>query len=99
MRNTKSLWMKSLTAIGLSLALVIPAAASAQTCKVTDPTGSLLNARDTPNGKAIGQIKNGTLVYVSEYDYDNKGRPWALVFNAKTDRYIGWVYREFISCY
>ncbi len=99
MRNAKQLLTKSLTALGLSMALTIPATALAQTCKVTDPTGTLLNARDAPNGKVIGQIKNGTVVYVSEYDYDNKGRPWALVFNARTDRYIGWVYREFISCY
>lgn len=67
--------------------------------KVTDPTGTPLNARATPNGKVIGQVKNGTTVYVSEYDYDDKGRPWVLVFHARTDRYIGWVFREFISCY
>lgn len=73
--------------------------AHAETCKVTDPTGTPLNARATPNGKIIGKVKNGTVVYVSEYSYDNKGRPWALIFNAKNDKYIGWVYREFISCY
>jgi len=95
----KSLSTHILTAIALSATLAIPAAASTQTCKVTDPTGTPLNARATPNGKVIGQVKNGTTVYVSEYDYDDKGRPWVLVFHARTDRYIGWVFHEFISCY
>lgn len=86
----------------LALALILSFAsisAHAQTCKVADPTGTPLNVRATPNGKTIGKVPNGTVVYVSQYDYDNKGRPWAMVFNAKTDKYIGWVYREFISCY
>lgn len=95
----KSSPVSTLAAIGLSMVFTMPTTAFAQTCKVTDPTGIPLNARATPNGKIIGQVKNGTTVYVSEYDYDNKGRPWALVFNARTDRYIGWVFREFISCY
>lgn len=95
----KPLLASTLTAIGLSMALAMPTTAFAQTCKVTDPTGTPLNARATPNGKVIGQVKNGTTVYVSEYDYDDKGRPWVLVFHARTDRYIGWVFREFISCY
>ena len=28
---------------------------------------------------------NDTVVYVSQYRYDSKGRPWAMVFDAKTD--------------
>ena len=95
----KPLLASTLTAIGLSMALAMPTTAFAQPCKVTTPTGTPLNARATPNGKVIGQVKNGTTVYVSEYDYDDKGRPWVLVFHARTDRYIGWVFREFISCY
>ncbi|AWY19471.1 SH3 domain-containing protein [Moraxella bovis] len=86
----------------LAFALILSFAsisAHAQTCKVTDPTGTPLNVRATPNGKIIGKIKNNTTVYVSEYAYDDKGRPWIMVFNAKTSKYIGWVYREFISCY
>lgn len=87
----------------LTLALIATFAfglsAHAETCKVTDPTGTPLNARATPNGKIIGKVSNGKVIYTSEYDYDNKGRPWAMVFDAKNDRYIGWVFREFISCY
>lgn len=90
--------MKKFT-ITLFATLALSVSAHAQTCKVTDPTGTPLNVRATPNGKVIGKVKNNTVVYVSKYDYDNKGRPWALIFNAKNDKYIGWVYREFISCY
>ena len=73
--------------------------AEAQVCKVTDPTTSKLNVRDSPSGKIIGKLANGRLVYIDDVDYDAKGRAWALVFDAKTDRYLGWVFREFISCY
>lgn len=90
--------MKKLT-LTLIATCAFSLSAHAQTCKVTDPTGTPLNVRATPNGKIIDQVKNGTIVYVSEYDEDSKGRAWAMIFNAKNDKYIGWVYREFISCY
>lgn len=86
-------------ALALIATFAFGLSAHAQTCKVTDPTGTPLNARATPNGKIISKVKNNTVVYVSEYAYDDKGRPWALVFNAKNNKYIGWVFREFISCY
>ncbi|MDO4895525.1 SH3 domain-containing protein [Moraxella sp.] len=85
--------------IALLATLAISTSAYAETCKVTDPTGTPLNARATPNGKIIGKVRNGTMVYIDDYDYDRKGRPWALVFNARNGNYIGWVFREFISCY
>lgn len=91
--------IKLVVILGLSTAIALPNLALAQTCKATDPTGTPLNVRAEPNGKVIGQIKNGTMISVSAYEYDNKNKPWALAFNVKTDRYIGWVYREFISCY
>lgn len=84
----------------LSLLFIIPA--QAQTCKVTDPTGSKLNVRSSAgssHGKVIGKLNNGKVVYIAEYDYDKNGKPWVLVFDAKTDQYIGWVFREFVSCY
>lgn len=73
--------------------------AEAQVCKVTDPTNTKLNVRDRPSGKIIGKLANGRVVYIADTDYDDKDRPWALVFDAKTDRYLGWVFREFVSCY
>ena len=90
--------MKKL-AFAMLATLALSVSAHAQTCQVTDPTGTPLNVRTAPNGKITGKIKNGTVVYVGEYRYDSKGRPWAMVFDAKTDQYIGWVYHEFISCY
>lgn len=85
--------------LALFATLAISTSAYAETCKVTDPTGTPLNARATPYGKIIGKLKNGTTVYITDYDYDHKGRPWVLVFNAKNNRYIGWVYRDYLSCY
>ena len=84
----------------LSLLFILPA--QAQTCKVTDPTGSKLNVRSSAgssDGKVIGKLANGKVVYIAEYAYDKNGKPWVLVFDAKTDRYIGWIFREFVSCY
>lgn len=81
----------------LSLLFIVPA--QAQTCKVTDPTATQLNVRSSAGGKIVGKLPNGKVVYITEYDYDNNGKPWVLVFDAKTDKYIGWVFREFVSCY
>lgn len=85
--------------LALTLATALPATAMAQTCKVTDPTNTPLNVRSAPNGKIIGKVKNGTVVYATDYATDSKGRGWTLVFNAKNNKYIGWVFREFVSCY
>lgn len=66
-------------------------------CKVTDPTGTPLNIRDRQLN-VIGNIENGRLVYVQRYGEDPRGKPWAYVTDADGRR-LGWVYREFISCY
>lgn len=58
--------------------------------------GSPLNIRQSPNGKIVGKLRNGTRVVVHDYDYDRKGRPWAYV---TSNRGAGWVFREFIACY
>ncbi|MDO5770301.1 MAG: SH3 domain-containing protein [Psychrobacter sp.] len=81
------------------LSLLFTAPAYAQTCKVTDPTGTPLNVRSSAAGKVIGKLANGRVVYITDYEYDQKGRSWVLIFDAKTDNYIGWVFREFVSCY
>ena len=86
-----------LAASFLSVLFIVPA--QAQTCKVTDPTSTQLNVRSSAAGKIIGKLANGKVVYIAEWDYDAKGQPWVLVFDAKTDKYIGWVFREFVSCY
>lgn len=89
-----------LSASFLSLLFIVPA--QAQTCKVTDPTGTPLNVRSSAgssDGKVIEKLTNGRVVYIAAYDYDKNGNPWVLVFDARTDKYIGWVFREFVSCY
>jgi hypothetical protein len=74
---------------------------SGKTCKVTDPTGTPLNARLRPNGKIVNQIKNGRSVYVQSVDRDNEGKPWLLVAIENKGNYkiLGYVLREFVSCY
>ena len=68
-------------------------------CRVMDPTGTPLNIRTSPNGSIIGTLPNGLLVSVSDITRDGRGRPWALVAQYETGRRIGWVFREFISCF
>ncbi len=75
--------------------------ASAQRCKVTDPTGTPLNIRASPNGRIVGKIRNGTVVYIEKYSSDNRGREWVRigVYRGRNYVILGWVFREFISCY
>jgi hypothetical protein len=75
------------------------AAAAGDRCKVTDPTGTPLNVRASPGGKLIGTLPNGTLVSVVGYGQDANGKPWAQIKHYQTNRMIGWVFREFISCF
>ncbi len=87
-------------AAGLVAGLVFFAApAGAAICKVTDPTGTPLNVRDGPNGVILGTIGNGRDVEVLEHRDDPRGRSWALIRQPGASVAIGWVFREFISCY
>ncbi|EAZ89605.1 SH3 domain-containing protein [Crocosphaera chwakensis] len=70
-----------------------------QICKVTDPTETPLNVRETPNGRIVDTLNNGIEVYIIKIDYDSKGRPWALVGQYPQSGAFGWVFREFISCF
>ena len=70
-----------------------------QVCKVTDPTGTPLNVRETPNGRIVGTLRNGVEVYIIDISYDSKNRPWALVRRSRQGGAFGWVFREFISCF
>jgi hypothetical protein len=105
--------MKKLTFLTLLSVLisVYPGSLSAQaqgndiqagkTCRVTDPTGTPLNARLRPNGKIINRLKNGRNVYVQSFASDDEGKPWVLVAIKNQGNYkiLGYVLREFISCY
>lgn len=70
-------------------------------CKVTDPTGTPLNVRSSPNGKIKGKVSNGTVVHVETESTDTNGKAWSQISVYRRNRYVvlGWVYREFISCY
>ncbi len=74
-------------------------AATGDRCKVTDPTGTPLNVRSEPNGKIIGTLANGVLVAIVESKDAANGKPWVKIVDAKTNKPIGWVFREFVSCF
>jgi hypothetical protein len=86
-------------AAALLVSVNLAAAAEGDRCKVTDPTGTPLNVRESPNGKVIGTLPNGTLVTVVEYKDAANGKPWVKVKHYETKKPIGWVFREFVSCF
>jgi hypothetical protein len=55
--------------------------------------------RSGPNGKITGTLANGALVSITEYADDANGKPWVDVADYKTKKVIGWVFREFVSCF
>ncbi len=67
-------------------------------CTVVDPTGTPLNVRDGPNGKITGTLANGLPVAVVESKTAANGKAWVRVVDPQTDKPIGWVFREFVSC-
>jgi hypothetical protein len=71
-----------------------------KTCRVTDPTGTPLNARLQPNGKVVNRIRNGRTVYAQSIARDDEGKPWVLVAIKDRGNYkiLGYVLREFVSC-
>jgi hypothetical protein len=68
------------------------ASAGEKICTVTDPTGTPLNIRNSPNGQVVGKIRNGKKVKMLSLTFDNQGKPWVNIGR-------GWVLREFISCF
>ena len=101
-------WQMGLSSVVLCCGLTAPAWADADSvpCRVTDPTGTPLNVRETPNGVKIGTLRNGTKVFMTGDSTDSKGRSWALVYWKGGQRLKGssgadnegWVIREYISC-
>lgn len=91
--------LKSFLAVtALTLATALPATAMAQTCKVADPSGTPLKYRSAPYGKIIGSLKNGTSVYINGEKYDDNGKLWVRAFSSKTNKFLGWVYYDYLSC-
>ena len=90
-------------ALAAAMALLVSAssvlAAEDERCKVTDPTGTPLNVRESPNGKIIATLPNGTLVTIVEAKNAANGKPWVKVQHYETKKPIGWDFREFVSCF
>ncbi|MGL4289503.1 MAG: SH3 domain-containing protein, partial [Phreatobacter sp.] len=76
-----------------------PAVAQSDRCRVMDPTGTPLNIRDAPNGAVLGTVRNGTLVTSVRSSEDDRGRPWVYIADRASGKPMGWVIREFISCF
>ena len=72
---------------------------NAQTpCIVTDPTGTPLNIRETPNGRIVASLPNGHQIVASDYSSDNRGKRWAYVVSAQAPSMRGWVFSDYITC-
>lgn len=74
--------------------------AIAQRCEVADPTGTPLNVRAQPNGRVVGKLSNGSVVYQEDFLYDSKGREWLKVgmYRGKKYSVLGYVLKDFLSC-
>ena len=76
-----------------------PGPSVAQTqCLVSDPTGTLLNIRATPNGDIVGAVNNGVSVRLVQTNQDTRGRFWSLISRVADNQTLGWVYREYVAC-
>ncbi len=69
----------------------------AQYCTVTDPTGTPLNVRASPNGPILGALHNGTTVQILQTTVDASGRPWAFVAPQEAGK-NGWVFGAYLTC-
>ena len=85
-------------AASFALAALAQASAQSARCRVTDPTGTPLNIRETPGGRVVGTIPNGFVVSRAE-QVNLNGRVWVFIHNPQTGSPIGWVFREFVSCW
>ena len=88
-----------LLAAALATCLTAAPAFAQNRCAFTDPTGTPLNIRETPNGEIIGRVSNGVGIRVINTSSDERGRAWALISPRGRNHVVGWVYREFVSCY
>ena len=75
-------------------------ATHAQKCEVKDPTGTPLNVRAKPNGRIVGKLNNGSVVWQEDYLYDSMGREWLKVgiYRGKKYTVLGYVLMDYLSC-
>jgi len=98
--------MKTLSTLALAAALcALAAPAEAQlsdrVCVVSDPTGTLLNVREEPNGRVVGTIANGVWVWVRTRT-TARGKSWAYIHDSDMAGTIGtplgWVFDAYLKC-
>src|SRR4051812_2114731 len=65
-------------------------------CRITDPTGTPLNIRTSPNGRVVGALENGRSVTIIDRTFDRQRRPWVYVADAHDGQPLGWAFREFV---
>lgn len=61
-------------------------------CIVADPTATPLNVRQTPNGKVIGSLKNGTIVALGVTD-GSEGEKWTKIIKPLE----GYVWSDYLT--
>ena len=92
--------MRKLLLATLSIGMALGSNAMAQSrCRVMDPTGTPLNLRTAPNGQIVGALPNGLLVSVLDQAVDANGKPRVYIARHDNNLPLGWVFREFISCF
>jgi hypothetical protein len=79
------------------LCLIATGAMAQGQCVVDDPTDTPLNVRQSPYGRILGALHNGTRVAIRDVVYDNRGRQWAYVIPLGGGR-EGYVFREYLRC-
>jgi hypothetical protein len=71
-------------------------AASADSCMISDPTGTPLNVRESPNGRIVGTLRNGSFVTMRDV-VEVRGKRWAELTSNRSGGTV-YVLREYISC-
>jgi hypothetical protein len=86
-------------AIALVAAFLPTTSMADNRCRVMDPTGTPLNVRTSPYGRVLDTLPNGMLVSILDTARDRQGKAWVYVASYENSIPLGWVFREFISCF
>jgi uncharacterized protein YraI len=89
--------MRTVLLVAVVLFSAAVAAAAQERCIVSDPTGTQLNVRTSPDGARAGNttLPNGLPVFILNTSSDGL---WAQVAYSADSRPIGWVYRPYLRC-
>lgn len=96
------MFMKIMVSVLFLLVMIVSAGLSvyAQRCEVADPTGTPLNVRAKPNGRVVGKLRNGTVLWQEDFLYDSMGREWLKVgiYRGKKYSVLGYVLKDMLNC-